>query len=216
MTWLASWLSSWRSQRFVFKRRGGGEWAGEAPGISPEAFRSGFAAASALLTVGLENSLVSVPGAHLLGAGGTPLPSCGNQRRLQTWPSVPSLTKLSQAESHCPRLYFPITTIKNYRKLSSLKKKHRFLLLWLWRSEVQRSRCWQGSLLSRSSREDPRPRRPRLPEAAASGVFRATHLAPPNHPVWPRLPLSLLALGPSCPLLIRALEIALSAAGRPA
>lgn len=46
VTWLASWLSSWRSQRFVFKRRGGGERAGEAPGISPEAFRSGFAAAS--------------------------------------------------------------------------------------------------------------------------------------------------------------------------
>lgn len=126
VTWLASWLSSWRSQRFVFKRRGGGERAREAPGISPEAFRSGFAAASALLTVGLENSLVSVPGAHLLGAGGTPLPSCGNQRRLQTWPSVPSLTKLSQAESHCPRLYFPITTIKNYRKLSSLKKNTDF------------------------------------------------------------------------------------------
>lgn len=62
------------------------------------------------------------PWSPLLGAGGTPLPSCGNQRRLQTWPSVPSLTKLSQAESHCPRLYFPITTIKNYRKLSSLKK----------------------------------------------------------------------------------------------
>lgn len=117
---------------------------------------------------------VSVPGPHLLGTSCTPLPGCGNQKCLQTLPSVSSLTKLSRVESHCPRLYFPIATIKNYRKLSSLKK-HRFLLLWLWRSEVQKSRCRQGSRPSRSSRENPFPRLFRLLEAAASWACGTFH-----------------------------------------